>query len=237
MTVRNGGKVIIDNLSFTINKGEQWAIVGSSGSGKTTLLHALSGKHFHSGNVFDYSENTNQRIILVEQQHRFKNLSNTSNFYYQQRFNSSDAEDAVTVEQYLENSVLMDYKSYLPHVLDLLKIQHLLPTRLIQLSNGENKRLQIARALLAQPSVLLLDNPLIGLDAASRNTLIDLLEDISSNGIHLIMVTAYHQLPAFITHVIDLGKEKNMMWKISKHSGKGIQNLSRRMPIKRISNY
>lgn len=211
LTVRKGGKVILDNLSFTVNEGEHWAITGPSGSGKTTLLNALSGNHFYEGSIITASE----KIVLVEQQHRFRNLSNTSNFYYQQRFNSNDSEDAITVEEALQNrvagSVSLDQNKQLHDVADLLKIQHLLPTRLIQLSNGENKRLQIAKALLAQPAVLMLDNPFTGLDAAARETLQTMLEEMSRRGIHIILVAAYHQVPEFITHVIDLGKENNVM--------------------------
>lgn len=215
LTVRKGGKVIIDNLSFTINEGEQWAITGPSGSGKTTLLNALSGNQSYEGSIITLSEGRNEKIVLVEQQHRFKNLSNTNNFYYQQRFNSNDSEDAVTVEEALQHSVAGNVRSshtkQLLEVLDLLKIQHLLSTRLIQLSNGENKRLQIAKALLAQPTVLMLDNPFIGLDVAARETLHAILKEMSRRGIHIILVTAYHQVPDFITYVIDLGKKKDAL--------------------------
>lgn len=215
LTVRKGGKVIIDNLSFTVNKGKHLAITGPSGSGKTTLMNALSGSHSYEGSIITSSEGRNEKIVLVEQQHRFKNLSNTSNFYYQQRFNSNDSEDAITVEEALLNTVAVtvrsDHSKQIDDVVDLLKIQHLLSTRLIQLSNGENKRLQIAKALLAQPTVLMLDNPFIGLDAAARETLHAVLEEMSRRSIHIILVTAYHQVPGFITHVIDLGKEKNVL--------------------------
>jgi len=214
LTVRKGGKVIIDNLSFTVNEGEHWAITGPSGSGKTTLLNALSGKHSYKGSVITSSEGRNEKIVLVEQQHRFKNLSNTNNFYYQQRFNSNDSEDAITVEEALLNTVSgtvrSDHSKQLHDVVDLLKIQHLMSTRLIQLSNGENKRLQIAKALLSQPSVMMLDNPFVGLDAAARETLHAMLQEMSRRSITIILVTAYHQIPGFTTHVIDIGKEKNV---------------------------
>lgn len=215
LTVRKGGKVIIDNLSFTVNEGEHWAITGPSGSGKTTLLNALSGSHSYEGSIIAPSEGRTEKIVLVEQQHRFKNLSNTSNFYYQQRFNSNDSEDAITVEEALLNiigiTVRPGYRKLLDDVVDLLGIQRLLSTRLIQLSNGENKRLQIAKALLVQPTVLMLDNPFVGLDVTARETLHAMLEEMSRRSIHIILVTTYYQVPGFITHVIDLGKEKNVL--------------------------
>ena len=214
LTVKKGGKVIVNNLSFTINKGEHWAITGPSGSGKTTLLSALSGNHSYEGSIITSSEGSSEKIVLVQQQHRFKNLSNTGSFYYQQRFNSHDSEDAITVEEALLNTIAgtvsLNNSKQLYNVVDLLKIQHLLSTRLIQLSNGENKRLQIAKALLAQPTVLMLDNPFIGLDVSARETLHGMLEEMSRRDIQIILVASNHQVPFFITHVIDLGEEKHI---------------------------
>src|SRR6185312_13226742 len=94
---------ILKNINLTIQPGEQWAIMGKSGSGKTTLAQALTGRAFHSGTVSFHLPNhpahtrDANRILLIEQQHHFKNRSNTSDFYYQQRYNSSDSEDTMTV--------------------------------------------------------------------------------------------------------------------------------------------
>lgn len=107
LTIKQNGKVVVNEVSFTINKDEQWAITGPSGSGKTTLLKALAGKQFFSGHLAIHDNNPalTKRVVLVEQQHHFKNLSNTNNFYYQQRFNSQDAEDAITVEEDLQHAL------------------------------------------------------------------------------------------------------------------------------------
>ena len=215
ITVRGNGNEIIKNLSFTVNRQEQWAIVGPSGSGKTSLLQALSRNHFNSGNI-SVSETEGfhfNKIVLVEQQHHFKNLSNTSTFYYQQRYNSSDAEDAITIKEALDQSITgnesspSEYSPEVEHILDLLRLRTLLPVKLIQLSNGENKRLQIAKALLLQPTFLLLDSPFTGLDVEARKVLVDLLHEIIKKGIHIILVTSPHHIPDFITHVLSLEKE------------------------------
>jgi molybdate transport system ATP-binding protein len=76
--------------------------------------------------------------------------------------------------------------------------------RLIQLSNGENKRLQIVKALLLQPAFLLLDNPFIGLDVKSRQILEEVLDAIAHQGVHIIMVTTANNLPLFISNVLSL---------------------------------
>src|SRR5690349_18989957 len=94
---------ILKNINLTIQPGEQWAIVGRSGSGKTTLAQALTGQTYHSGTIsFHLPNHTHaNRILLIEQQHHFKNRSNTSDFYYQQRYNASDSEDTITVQEVL----------------------------------------------------------------------------------------------------------------------------------------
>jgi molybdate transport system ATP-binding protein len=206
ITVNKNGKKVLNNVSFSIEAGEQWAITGPSGSGKTTLLKALSGEIFYTGDLKIDPENT---TVLVEQQHYFKNLSNTSNFYYQQRFNSQDADDAVTVTEDLAAATgdNEDAKSQLAILAGLFDIKRLFTERLLQLSNGENKRLQIVKALLLQPDFLLLDNPFIGLDVKSRQTLSKILQTIAKQGVHIIMVTPSNQLPFFITNVLSLSND------------------------------
>lgn len=207
LSVSLAGKVVLNKISFTINEGEQWAITGPSGSGKTTLLHTLNGGQFFRGTLEIEDENsTHAGMVLVEQQHNFKNLSHTSNFYYQQRFNSQDSEDAITVEEFFEKEIAKDstFSAEFDQWAELFDIKKLFSERLIQLSNGENKRIQIVKALLQSPSFLLLDNPFTGLDVKSREDLAVVLHEVSNAGLHIILVTAASQLPFFITNVLSL---------------------------------
>lgn len=208
VSVKLNGLSILENISLTIGKNEQWAIVGNSGSGKTTLAKALTGRIFHTGNIdFNLHEADDQGpIILIEQQHHFKNLSNTSDFYYQQRFNSTDAEDAMTVEEML--------KGLGPSTTGWINLLHLTPLLqepLIQLSNGENKRVQLAKALMGSPSMLILDNPFIGLDTEGRETLHGIFDTIAARGIHYLIITSPQELPGSITHMAEL-KQGKLIW-------------------------
>ncbi|MGC4036205.1 MAG: ATP-binding cassette domain-containing protein [Chitinophagaceae bacterium] len=202
VSVKAGGSDVFRNVSLTINQREQWAFVGNSGTGKTSFALALMGRLFYRGEIIFHLADGANNIMLVEQQHRFKNLSNTSDFYYQQRFNSSDADNSLTVEQALsqfKNTGNSDdaYNKWI----DLLQLNALLQEPLIQLSNGENKRLQLAEALLADPAVLIMDNPFIGLDIHGRKILHDVIDSISQKGIHVILITSPQELPAGTTHV------------------------------------
>jgi molybdate transport system ATP-binding protein len=208
LTVKQNGQTILNNISFQIEPGEQWAITGPSGSGKTTLLKTFAGRQFHTGHITIHEDNpaVKKKVVLVEQQHHFKNLSNTSNFYYQQRFNSQDAEDAITVEEDLRNAIAKNKAATedLTELAELFDIKKLYTERLIQLSNGENKRLQIVKALLLNPALLLLDNPFTGLDVKSRQRLEEVLDKVGKKGIHIIMVTSVAHMPFFITNVFSL---------------------------------
>lgn len=230
VSVKLGGVALLDKLDWTINPGEQWAITGPSGSGKTVLAHALLGRHFATGKIGYHFDQ--QRIAIVEQQHRFKHRPGSTELYYQQRFNSSDADQTITVEQELiesgwNNTIAgngfpgngfaspgtsnsgafdMGIEASADHWLDDLHIRPLLKKPLIQLSNGENKRVQLAIALLNKPELLILDNPFLGLDTEGRSTLHTIINTLATRNITIILITSPQELPASITHVGQLEK-------------------------------
>jgi molybdate transport system ATP-binding protein len=208
VSVQLGGARLLDNLDWTIHRGEQWALTGASGSGKTLLAHTLLGRHFHSGHITFYDENgvpiTQPRISIVEQQHRFPGRPGHTELYYQQRFNASDADKTITVAQELADAGFTSAAG--GALTDTLHIGPLLQKPLIQLSNGENKRVQLALALLGDPQLLILDNPFLGLDAEGRATLHTMIDRLAASWIQLLLVTGPHELPRSITHVAQLDR-------------------------------
>ncbi|MDR3713924.1 MAG: ATP-binding cassette domain-containing protein [Puia sp.] len=208
VSVQLGGISVLDSIDFTLHPGEQWALTGPSGSGKTVLAHTLMGRHFHSGEVISGS----LKIAIVEQQHRFKNLVATEDLYYQQRFNASDADRTPTVRQELQEYGFTDVSANAGW-LDLLHVRPLLSKPLIQLSNGENKRVQLAIALSGNPGLLILDNPFLGLDVEGREILRGIMGTIGSKGISLLLITSPHEIPEAITHVAVLEKGRLMTYK------------------------
>jgi molybdate transport system ATP-binding protein len=199
VSVSLGAKPVVSSISFQILSSQKTAIVGPMGSGKTSLAKALAGRLFRTGEVFFSSRNPEKRayVMLVEQQHQFKNRSNLSEFYLQQRFNSSDCEDAYTVEEELAGLELGDWVS-------VFELSGLLKRPLIQLSNGENKRLQIVKSLAYQPDWLILDNPYVGLDVNGREILSKGLVSLDSKGIQFILISSPGDVPDFINQVIEL---------------------------------
>jgi molybdate transport system ATP-binding protein len=218
-TLKLGDTTVFSDLNFTVSRGENWAVIGESGSGKSALLQIIAGKlhisagiihyYFHQDYLKEHHSNdahlTFHKLIgFVEPRHHFRNLSNTSDFYYQQRYNSSDSEDALTVEEYLGSiKQYSETPGYwdLPRVMQRLNLDVLKSKQLIKLSNGETKRLLIAAALIKNPVILLLDNPLTGLDVQTRAEFNQIIADINSSGITVIMATSPFEIPDAITHI------------------------------------
>lgn len=200
LRIIQSGKELIPEFDLQLKYGEHLAIIGAAGSGKTSLAMALSGRmHFQGSIEYDPSI---QKIAWVEQQHHFRNRSNTQSFYYQQRFNSFDADDALTVTEYLQTTS-EDYRQ----IVEQMQIEYLLGKPLIQLSNGENKKVQLALALLSQPDSFVLDQPFVGLDTATRKYLHELLNKLAAEGKLIIIVTQPNEIPGCITQVLTLTKD------------------------------
>jgi molybdate transport system ATP-binding protein len=200
LSVRRDGRLILDDIHIQLPAGARLAIVGHTGSGKTTLIEALAGIIFHHGQVrFFGQEQHAPQVRVISRQHRFTNLSNISSFYYQQRFNSFDAEDARTVREELQRTSAPEKN--INAALERVGMGHLVNTRLIQLSNGEHKRFQLAEALLAGADWLLLDCPYTGLDKAARKMLGEILDNLASAGTAYLLVTGPDDIPDGITHV------------------------------------
>ncbi len=222
-TVRYLGHILFADLSFRIEPGQHWALVGPSGSGKSTLLAALAGRYVTTGGTAAYpllaasGEHLHdplfswrKRIALVGPQANFRASDNQGQLYYQQRYNAAAAEEVPTVREYLlaiPAPVTTPVWTY-ERTVELLRLHHLQDERLIKLSNGETKRLRLAAALLRNPLLLLLDMPLSGLDTATRAWFDEFLALVAKSGITVVMATAPDEVPALITHVAVLGNQR-----------------------------
>ena len=207
VSIQLGGRTILDGVSFRIEDQENWAITGDSGSGKSILAKAINHQIFFRGKVNFISKDRKMlspHIVLIEQQHEFKNNSNVSNFYYQQRFNSCDSDDALTLEEELTKFS----KGIIYPFIELLGLQPLLQKPLIQLSNGENKRLQLAKALMQEPELLILDNPFTGLDIKGRGLLKDIIQQLIEKGIRIILIAPLSEIPEYFDKIVVLKQGK-----------------------------
>jgi molybdate transport system ATP-binding protein len=224
LTARYGEKFVFKDLSFEVRSGECWALLGHSGSGKSALLEAIAGNfNVVKGQVIRpfYDEyirahppkdpyfNYRQLISYLPVKYQFKNLSNTSEFFYQQRFNAAFSEDAPTVEDFLKDEALKSLAIGpwdVNKVVSLFQLEPLLQKQLIKLSNGETKRLRLAASLLKNPRLLLLDNPLVGLDSKTRTAFDSILAQIIASGTAIVVTAVIGEIPSVVTHAAVLDK-------------------------------
>jgi molybdate transport system ATP-binding protein len=213
--IRYQGKVLAEGLSFFIDDHEQWALVGANNADGSILLDILASRyHLSSGTLryhFDPEHSSafekSKLIGYVAAHYHFRSLSNTSSFYYQQRYNMTGEEDADTVGEFLydieqrSESQSSRLEWSFDRVVSRLQLESMIEKQLIFLSNGETRRVMIAAALIRNPKLLLLDHPLTGLDAATRMDFNNLLSEIIASGIHVVVSTSAEEIPVAITHV------------------------------------
>ena len=151
----------LNNVSFTINEGELYGLLGVNGAGKTTLLKILSGlTNMTSGEFIVSGFNNNQmdeikKLIDISPQETAvaKNLTVKENLeFFQDLYNQKDID-------------------YLDQIVNDLGLSEVLNQRAKTLSGGYQRRLSIALGLISKPKILLLDEPTLGLDVLARREL------------------------------------------------------------------
>jgi thiamine transport system ATP-binding protein len=166
ITINYEGRTILDSACLSVARGEIVSLVGPSGSGKTTLLRVIAGlEHPSQGTVVIDNKlmtgvPTHKRDVgLVFQDNQlFPHLSVFDNIAYSLRIKR--VSKALQIEKVNE-------------MLSLIGMENLAHRDVGQLSGGEAKRIAVARALVADPFILLLDEPLTGLDTELHDRLLD----------------------------------------------------------------
>ncbi len=192
----------LDNVSFTAEKGEFIAIVGSSGSGKSTLLHILGGvDRPTSGKVYVegedvYKLNENNLAIFRRRQvgliYQFYNLIPILN-----------------VKENITLPILLDNKKpdlkYLDELIETLGLTNRIKHLPNELSGGQQQRVSIGRALMNRPSLLLADEPTGNLDSKAGREIVELLK-LSNKKYKqtIIMITHDHNLALNADRIITL---------------------------------
>ncbi|MEO0339138.1 MAG: ATP-binding cassette domain-containing protein [Bacteroidota bacterium] len=228
-----GQTAILQNLNWTVKQGEHWAITGDRASGKTVLTQFLAYKHRLANGRRFYPflgerpswETIKGAIKLISFTDTTKLFLNAQHYhYYQQRYNAFDTDGHLTVRQYLtDGGQKLD-----PH-LDLLGsigIADLLDVERIKLSSGQTRKLLLAKGLMEQPAVLILDNAYLGLDQGSRAFLNDWLDTLVEKVDTTLVIAGHHEdLPKCITHELNLNTGQMSTLKLDAGSRSNIPNL------------
>lgn len=204
--VRDGNR-ILDNVNWSIQDDERWVIIGPNGAGKTTLLQMLAaqehptdgvvtilGERLGQGDLFElrprigFASTAMARRIPANES--VLNVVLTAAWAVTGRWN--EEYDDVDVKR--AQRVLREWK-----------LDHLEERTFGTLSDGEQKRTMIARAIMTDPEILLLDEPAASLDLGAREELVDLLGEFASSDMAPVIVMVTHhveEIPAGFTHVL-----------------------------------
>ena len=194
--------VALNDVSFSVEKGEFVAIVGASGSGKSTLLHLIggvdrptSGKVFIDGKDI-YSLNDDKLAIFRRRQvglvYQFYNLIPILN-----------VEENITLPLDLDNRKVA--QKHLKQLLELLGLENRKTHLPNQLSGGQQQRTSIGRALITNPTIVLADEPTGNLDSKSSDEIVALLKKSNRE---------YKQTIIMITHNMEIAKCADRIIKI-----------------------
>ena len=200
--MERGRTVILDDVDLTIGAGEHWAFIGPNGSGKTSLLSALTG----------YLSPTAGHIAVLDQVYgesdwrdlRVKVGMVSSSIRHLMAESETGLESVVSgkygVIDYRDSMTVGDRKRGL-NILRQIECEHLADRPWIFLSQGERQRILIGRAMMADPLLLILDEPCAGLDPAAREHFLQFLQRLGErkNGPTLVLVTHHVEeiMPVF----------------------------------------
>jgi iron complex transport system ATP-binding protein len=205
--VRRGGAVVLHPLDWTIHAGERWVVIGANGAGKTTLLSLLAGAtRPDAGRVSllgEWLEDSDLDDVLPR-------VGWASAALADQLPHDERVLDVVLTACHA--TVRRGDERYAPadvararELLTWVGARLLVDRRFGTLSEGERKRVQVARAVMTDPELLLLDEPAAGLDLGGREALLRMLSRLALDGAGPVQVLVSHhveEVPAGATHAL-----------------------------------
>lgn len=197
---------ILSQINWNIKKHEHWCILGLNGSGKTSLLNIITGYTFPTRGEVSVLGNEFGKTNLPNLRKRIGYVSSSLEKFLH-------IMEGETVEQVVLSGKFATFGLYedvsdedlekASFLLTKLRLIYLSGKTYNMLSQGERRRVLIARALMSNPQILILDEPCTGLDVYSREEVLDLMNNMNQMDCHLIYVTHHiEEITDVITNVL-----------------------------------
>lgn len=201
LSCKMGYRYLLRDINWDVKSGEHWVVFGMNGCGKTTLLSIIAGfKHYTGGNVKVFGESfSNENILEIR-----KRIGWVSSSFFDKYYSRESALNIVLsglsgTLSLLETITLDDVK-LAKSLLTALNLGDKINRTFDMLSKGERQNVLIARALISDPDILILDEPCTGLDIYNRSYLFDAIKQLDQKKqLTIIYVTHYVEeiLPLF----------------------------------------
>ncbi|PUB21502.1 iron complex transport system ATP-binding protein [Promicromonospora sp. AC04] len=211
VTVRRGTSTILDSVDWQVNEGERWIVLGPNGAGKTTLLQIVAARLHPTSGTATVLDSTIGKVDVFELRPR---IGISSAALAERLPTAESVRDVVLTAAYGVTGRWRESYDELDEqrakdLLAAFDVDHLADRTYGTLSEGERKRVQIARALMTDPELLLLDEPGAGLDLGGREELVGALSELASDPTSPVLVHVTHhveEIPPGFTHLLLMKK-------------------------------
>ena len=210
-SVKRRDQLALRNINLNINHGESLAVLGPNGAGKSSLIKLLGREIYPLERDDSYIHIRGEKHIIKRDYRADIGVVSPD---LQQNYHPATPGLEVVISGFFDSNSLWQHyeitreqRSSAEAIMDKLGIVNILSTPFDALSTGQQRRLLLARALVHQPRTLILDEPTTGLDIAASFQYLEIIRQLISEGIAIILVTHHlHEIPPQIKRIILLQK-------------------------------